>query len=304
MSGKDARIGLALGGGGARGWAHLGVLTAMAEKGLRPAGIAGTSMGALVGGFAAADKLDDLREIARELDLRKVVSLFAETAFPRSGIVNGKKIMAFAREYLGAPDIGSLPIPFRAVATDIQSGEEVVLAEGDLVDAIRASIAIPGIFTPVRHGDRYLADGGLVTPLPLEVARGLEVDTVIAVDLHGDWPQPTRFREKASKVRQAVEEGKLPAWWAQLRRQFEDKADQVLRGWSQADEGPNLFAVLGNTIDIVSAQRTRDLLADHQPDLLIQPELGDIGHMEFHRAEEAIEAGYEAGTKALADAGY
>lgn len=304
MSGKDARIGLALGGGGARGWAHLGVLTAMEEKGLKPAAIAGTSMGALVGGFAAAGKLDDLREIARELDLRKVISLFAETAFPRSGIVNGKKIMAFAREHLGAPDIQDLPIPYRAVATDIQTGHEVVLGEGDLVDAIRASIAIPGIFTPVRLGDRYLADGGLVTPLPLHVARDLGVETVIAIDLHGDWPQPTRFRQRAAKVREAVGEGKLPEWWAQLRRQFENKADQVLRGWSQSDDGPNLFGVLGNTIDIVSAQRTRDLLADHQPDLLIQPELGDVGHMEFHRAEEAIDAGYEAGVKALAEAGF
>lgn len=302
MTTPTPRIGLALGGGGARGWAHLGVLTAMKERGIAVHAIAGTSMGALVGGFAAADKLANLRDISADLDLRRVISLFAETSIPRSGIVNGRKIMKLAREYLGAPDIRDLPVAYRAVATDIQTGEEVVLDRGDLVEAIRASIAIPGIFTPVKWDNRFLADGGLVTPLPLEAVRAMKVDKVIGVDLHGTWPQPPprRIRDRVNKVRDSLHSPDLPDWWKQLWAQLEARADKALNGWSQANDSPNLFTVLGNTIDIVSAQRTRDILADTRPDLLIQPEVGDIGHMEFHRAGEAIDAGYEAGRKAFA----
>lgn len=300
MTDQRQKVGLALGGGGARGWAHLGVLLAMEEAGVTYDAIAGTSMGALVGGFAAARKLDGLREISEELDLKRVISLFAETTLPRSGIVNGKKIMNLAREYLGTPDIRDLPIPFCAVATDIQTGEEVVLSSGDLVEAIRASIAIPGIFTPVKRDGHYLADGGLVSPLPVDAVREMGVDRVIGVDLHGTWPQrPTPMQEKAISMRTRMKSQNLPDWWNQFWRQLETKADQWINGWSREADGPNLFTVLGNTIDIVSAQRTRTILASRQPDLLIQPQVGNIGHMEFHRADEAIEAGYQAGKVAF-----
>ncbi|HMO05918.1 MAG TPA: patatin-like phospholipase family protein [Kiritimatiellia bacterium] len=196
------RIGLALGGGGARGWAHLGVLRALADRQVRPAAIAGTSIGSLVGGFAAAGQLDALIAELRGMDLKRVIGLFAERKLPRAGLVDGRHVIALIREHLGNPVIESLALPFYAVATDAESGAEVVLDRGDLVTAIRASISIPGMFSPVPWQGRYLVDGGLVNPLPVSVlAARRDLDAVIAVNLHGDGLTPFECGHTSASAR-------------------------------------------------------------------------------------------------------
>ena len=180
-------IGLALGGGAARGWAHVGVLEALDSRGLEIKAVAGTSIGALIGAFAAADKLDELKEISTSFGRRAAFKLF-DPVFPVAGFVDGRKVEQFLREHLGDINIEDLPIPYAAVAVDLATGESLELHEGSVVDAVRASISIPGVFTPALSQGRCLVDGGLANPLPVDVVRGMGGDRVIAVDLNKDLP--------------------------------------------------------------------------------------------------------------------
>ena len=177
------KIGLALGSGSARGLAHLGVIRAVQEAGIKVDYVAGTSIGALVGAVYAAGSIDSLESTFQKFDWKKMVSFF-DVIFPKSGLIDGAKVRELVRALVHAEVIESLPIPFCAVATDIQSGEEVVIRQGDLIEAVRASIAVPGIFTPVRSNGLLLVDGGLVNPVPVSVVRAMGAEIVIAVDLN------------------------------------------------------------------------------------------------------------------------
>jgi NTE family protein len=181
----QARVGLALGSGSARGWAHIGVIRALAESGVRVDYIAGTSIGAIVGAVYASGKIDSLENVILQLDWKKIVYFF-DVVFPKSGLIDGNKVADFIRSYVGEMNIEDLPIPFCAVSTDLATGNEVVIKEGDIIEAIRASISVPGIFTPVKKDDMTLVDGGLVNPVPVCVAREMVADFVIAVDLNHD----------------------------------------------------------------------------------------------------------------------
>ena len=181
--GRHKRVGLALGSGGARGWAHLGVLQALKEKGVRIDMVAGTSMGALVGAFLAAAREDVLRDLATHLDWKGLRRFFWEISLSRSGLTDGRKLLEETRNLLGVAEFRDLKLPFRAVATDLNTGGEVALNSGDLLEALRASISIPGVFSPVWVGRRLLVDGGLVNPVPVNAARAMGADTVIAVDV-------------------------------------------------------------------------------------------------------------------------
>lgn len=302
----NLHTGLALGGGGARGWAHLGVLKALAERNIKIDAYAGTSIGSLVGGFAAAGKLDELHRILQELDLKQILYLFAEKKLPKSGLVDGRKIVELIRRHVGYPDIESLPVMYYAVATNIESGGEVVFDRGDLVTAIRASIAIPGVFSPVRHEGQFLLDGGLVNPLPVSVLRSRGVKRIIAVNLHGEVPppinrQPLSLPQKSSRrnVGRDEEQSAVSAWLEKQKDKIDQTAQETIRHWLAKSAGPNLLTILGNTVDIVSIRLTMTSLREFPPDLLIQPKVGNIGHMEFYRVEEGIRAGYEAAIMAL-----
>lgn len=181
------RMGLALGGGAARGWAHLGVLEVLGEHGIQVGAIAGTSIGALVGAFAAAGKLEQLRTISSTFGKRQAVKLF-DPVFPVYGVFDGLKVERFLREQLGTLNIEDLPIPYAAVAVNLASGEPVEFCQGSLVEAVRASISIPGLFTPAMSEQGCCVDGGLANPLPVDVVRRLCDDPVIAVDLNKDLP--------------------------------------------------------------------------------------------------------------------
>ncbi len=308
--GRKKKIGLALGGGAARGWAHLGVIQALQERGVTVDFVAGTSMGALVGGFFAAGRLPVLRELAVQLDWKQVLYYFFEMSFSRSGLVDGRKIVEWIRRNVPVHGLAELPLPFRAVATDVLSGREVVIAEGDLIDAIRASIAIPGLFTPVNRGGMVLVDGGLTNPVPVSVAREMGAEKVIAVDLNYDL---IGSRQRRRNVRldetAASAEPDAPDPLARMAPMLEKINASfrrlnlpplpVKRRPASGAALPGIADVLGNSIRIAEAQITATRLKIDPPDVLIRPEVGGIMIMDFHRAQEAIAAGYTAAVKAL-----
>jgi NTE family protein len=306
------KVGLALGSGGARGWAHIGVIEALEEAGVTVSCVAGASMGSLVGGAYAAGKLPVLREFALHLDWKQVLYYFLEVnRFPRSGLIDGTKIAAFVRQQVSRSSIESLPLPFAAVSTDVMTGREVVMKKGDLIEAIRASFSIPGIFTPVSREGAVLVDGGLVNPVPVSVARELGADYVIAVDLNqgalARKPRP-RAAAAARPAAQRLESVRRRAAASNpLLKRIDDKIRQFdvtmlkpARKWLQREDMPSVFDVLGNSLRIMEAQIAETRLKIDRPDLLIRPSVGGFNFMEFHRADEAIRAGYLATKEQLA----
>ena len=195
------KIGLALGSGSARGWAHIGVIKALDEAGIRLDYIAGTSAGAVVGAVYASGRIDSLKDVVLRLDWRKVIS-FLDVVFPKSGLIDGKKIADFVRTNVGEKNIEDLRLPFCAVSTDLATGNEVLIKNGDIIEAVRASISMPGVFTPVKISNAILVDGGLVNPVPVSVARKMGADLVIAVNLnHGIVAKRrTRKSDKPNRV--------------------------------------------------------------------------------------------------------
>jgi NTE family protein len=275
------KIGLALGGGAARGWAHIGVLRALEELDIPIAAIAGTSMGALVGAIAAADQLEALELTALGLAAKDVARNFLDLTLPRAGLIEGQKIVHLIEQHLDARRFEQLQKPFRAVATNLLDGTEVVLGAGNVIEAVRASIAIPGIFTPVTLHGALLADGGLVNPVPVSVVRTLGVDAVIAVDLNF-FAGPAAHGSLVSPKLQKRLENSAAMRWAPVRR------------WLAEAAQPNIFDVLGHAIRIIEAQIAEIRLRTEPADVLIRPDVGKVGIMEFHRAAPAIEAGYAA----------
>jgi NTE family protein len=283
------RIGLALGGGSARGWAHIGVIRALAEAGIEPDLVCGTSIGALVGAAYVGGELDRLETWVRGLRVQTVVS-FLDFSLG-GGLIKGEKLIAFFRSHFVDRDIRELARPFGAVATDLQRGREVWLREGGVSDAVRASIALPGLFTPAQRDGRWLVDGGLVNPVPVSLCRAMGADLVIAVDLNADLlgrhlkPKPARAPRQPDAD--------------------ETLADSVMariqNGMSQLginhDDGPRppaMLEVLASSINIMQVLITRSRLAGEPADVMVTPRLADLGLMEFHRADVAIEAGRRA----------
>jgi len=297
------RIGLALGSGGARGWAHVGVLQRLREMGVPVACVAGTSIGAIMGAAFAGGRIDVVEDLSRVLDWRRVATLFLEVSFPRGGLVSGKRIQQLLQDIVGVTRIEELAIPFAAVAADLRSEEQVVLDRGSLVDALRASIAIPGIFTPAHHDGQDLIDGGTVNPLPIDVARLLGADVVIAVDInlcHGrgcapdaQAPAPPRPLSREVPAILARVGERLPPLQGAM-------ADAMQRWFHRESKELNIFDVLTRAVRIAENQITRSRLTIDPPTILIQPAVGDIDTLEFHRSAPAIAAG-RAATDAVAD---
>ncbi|HEX7970768.1 MAG TPA: patatin-like phospholipase family protein, partial [Thiobacillus sp.] len=204
MANSPTRIGLALGGGAARGWAHIGVIRALADAGIEPDIVCGTSIGALVGAAYVGGELDRLEAWVRSLSVQTVVS-FLDFSLG-GGLIKGDRLIAFFRSHFVDRDIRDLARPFGAVATDLQRGREVWLREGTVTDAVRASIALPGLFTPARRDGVWLVDGGLVNPVPVSLCRAMGADLVIAVDLNADLlgrhlkPKPAKTPRKRAKT--------------------------------------------------------------------------------------------------------
>ena len=296
------KIGLALGSGSARGWAHIGVIQALEEAGINVDYVAGTSIGALVGAAYAAGNIDVLRDIALQLNWKQIFYFF-DIVFPKSGLIDGKKIADFIRNNMQERNIEELSLPFRAVSTDLAKGCEVVIHEGDIVEAIRASISIPGIFTPVMKNELVLIDGGLVNPVPVSTVREMGADFVIAVDLNHDIIGKkgyTRTNNSDSgavvpdsgTVQSFIEKNKFLEALNKRIKTLDLPVLTQINQWRVKDPLPNIFEVLLTSVTIMEAQITATRLKTDPPELLIQPNLGHIKLLEFNRAEEAIAEGY------------
>jgi NTE family protein len=320
MTNIATNIGVAFGGGAARGWAHIGVLQALIEAGIRPSVVAGTSIGAVVGGCHVADRLDHLIDFARGLTRRKVFGYF-DLNLNGSGLINGERLNIVLRDAIGDMRIEELPVHFTAVATEIGSGHEVWLSRGDLVDAVRASYAIPGVFRPVSLDGRWLFDGALVNPIPVTVCRALGAQYVIAVNLNADLfglgtvladvkaartsrgtgighnsvnsdtPEPLPDALEAPEDALTFRNG----WGATrlLQRQIFGRRRDGL------DVAPSISTVMVDAFNIVHDRIARSRLAGDPPDVMISPRLSGIGLFDFHRADELIERGYVAGQRVL-----
>lgn len=286
------RIGLALGSGSARGWAHIGVIRALTEAGVKPDLVCGTSIGAVVGAVYVDGDLDRLEQWVKTLTWQGVVG-FLDLSLG-GGLIKGERLVDHFRRTFSDAQMEQLKTPFAAVATDLETGAEVWLREGLVLDAVRASIALPGLFTPVRRGGRILVDGGLVNPVPVSVCRAMGADVVIAVDLNSDL---VGRHLKPPLESDAAPDGEEAGSW--LQRLSESIASL---GWSSPEpqpRTPSLLEVIASSVNIMQMRITRSRLAGDPADVLIAPRLAHIGLMEFHRAATCIEAGRNAARHAL-----
>ena len=284
-------IGLALGGGSARGWAHIGVIRALADAGIEPDLVCGTSIGALVGAAYLDGDLDLLETWVRGLRLQTVVS-FLDFSLG-SGLIKGDRLIEFFRSHFVDRDIRELDRPFGAVATDLRRGREVWLREGRVSDAVHASIALPGLFTPVLRDGSWLVDGGLVNPVPVSLCRAMGADLVIAVDLNADLlgrhlkPRPA----KATRPRDSAEPETLTDT---VMARIQMGMTQLGINHNDVPRPPAMLDVLASSINIMQVLITRSRLAGEPADVMITPLLADLDLMEFHRGSIAIDAGRRA----------
>ena len=299
MSHTSPRIGLALGSGSARGWSHIGVIRALERAGIAPDIVCGTSIGALVGAAYAAGEHARLEPWVRGLKWQAVVGLLDWKM--GGGLMAGGKLTQFFRSQYADPGIEQLPKAFGCVATDLASGREVWLRSGSVIDAVRASIALPGVFTPAVQDVRLLVDGGLVNPVPVSLCRAMGADIVIAVDLN--WELVTRRRPpspvqaiahaQADQIQQATaltHSGRLEALLSRLWPFGSTPKSAGL---------PSMFGVMSASLNIMQVRITQSRLAGEPADAMIRPRLPGIGAMDFHRGSIAIDEGERATELAL-----
>lgn len=294
QAGAPPVLGLALGGGSARGWGHIGVMRTLMTHGIKPNIIAGTSIGAVIGACYAAGQLDVVEEWARSITRRGLLG-YLDFSLSGAGLISGSRLLDKLEQTLGNMMIEDLPIAFAAIATEIGTGHEIWLTRGRLVDAVRASYALPGVFPPVRVGGRWLVDGALVNPVPVSAARALGARLVIAVNLNVDmFGRGTVIYNHGSTKADADQ---LIEAQVQKRGFFNlFGADRMMRRPGQ----PGLSTVMVDAFNIIQDRITRARLAGDPPDVLIGPRLGRIGLFDFHRADDAIRLGAEATERALA----
>lgn len=291
-------MGIALGSGSARGWSHIGVIRSLLEAEIPIDFTCGASIGALVAGSFAAGFLDPLDRWVRKLSWSHIIG-FMDVMIPRSGLVEGEKITGYLRGVLSDPRIEDLPVPFCAVATDLKTGKEVRIREGSLIDAVRASISLPGIFTPYGRNGHWLVDGGLVNPVPVSPCREMGADIVIAVNLNSDImgkPQVRRMANPPNNNKNGLSTRAQGRWAAFLNQTAQQGNLTLFRQifQEQPERGPSLFDVMATSVKIMQDAITRQRLLTDPPDVLIKPKLAHIGLMEFNRADEAIEEGKRA----------
>ncbi|OAJ55473.1 patatin-like phospholipase family protein [Paraburkholderia ginsengiterrae] len=301
---RHSRIGLVLGGGAARGWAHIGAIRALHDAGIKPDVVCGTSIGALVGAVYANGDLDWLEEWVAKLTWQTVVRLL-DLRFS-GGLLGGRKVIQLFADKFNGRSIAQLNMPFAAVATELDTGRESWLQDGSVVDAVRASIAIPGIFTPVLHEGVWLVDGGLSNPVPVSLARGMRADCVIAVDLNNDILNGRDFGGAAVDT-PAVDPAAISATTppVALRRNGKPFPSWLQPGDGRVSEDvrvppapsarvPSMLSSVAQSIDIMQVRISRSRLAGEPADILIQPRLGGMGIFDFHSAAPAIEEGRAA----------
>jgi NTE family protein len=287
---KDIRIGLALGSGAARGLAHIGIIKALHDMGIGPDIVCGCSAGAVVGGAYAAGYLDTLEEWVRSLT-RKAVIGFLDVSLLSGGVIAGERFINFFGEQIGNVHIETLPVPFASVATELVTGREVWFRSGPLVDAVRASISLPGVLAPVQINGKWLVDGGIVNPVPVSVCRAMGADVVIAVNLNSSLVG-RHFEENQRKDKSSEGPPRVGYLANRIKKGLKGGMELVLsQVWRGESNRPGLFDVIAGSINIMQDRITRSRMAGDPPDLVLVPHLEHLGLLEFYRAEEAIEEG-------------
>ena len=291
-------IGLALGGGAARGFAHIGIVRTLIAHGIVPNVVVGTSIGAVVGGAYAAGHLDTLEEWARSLQPRNILG-YLDIRLNGSGLIGGDKLAAQLEAAIGPTLIEDLPLKFATVATEVRTGHEIWLTHGRMVNAMRASYALPGIFSPVLIGDRWLVDGAMVNPVPVSAARALGAEIVIAANLSSDvFTHSTTIYSHGA----AAEAQEPPVEPAPPKRGFGKlfSAERTMKREFFGSGGrPGISSVMVDAFNIMQDRITRARLAGDPPDLLISPRVGQIGWFDFHRANDLIAFGARAAERAI-----
>jgi NTE family protein len=306
---KQARkpeIALVLGGGAARGWAHIGVIHELADMGIAPDMVVGTSVGAIVGGAYASGNLEQFEAWISGLGRVDIIRLL-DAKMTGGGFLQGNSLMAAIEKRIGDPLIEDLDMPFACVATELGTGREVWLREGSLLEACRASIALPGMFAPSRMREgKLLVDGGLVNPVPVSLARAMGGDVVIAVNLNGDLIGRHFFvhgggeeisDEDSERELAEIEEKDtmIAKWAAKMKTGFGVRLDSYISSLRKKESpDPGLFDVIAGSVDIMQDRITRSRMAGEPPDIHITPLLSHVGLMEFDRADESIREGREA----------
>jgi NTE family protein len=278
------KISLVLGSGGARGYAHIGVIEALEARGYEIVSVSGCSMGALVGGLYACGKLDAYKAWVRGLQPLDVAGLL-DLAWDKRGLMTGTKVFGRLDELVGERTIESLPIRFTAVSADINRGKEVWFQEGDLLTAIRASIAIPSVFTPVELDGMLLVDGGVLNPLPVAPTMSDRSDMTIAVNLYG----PDIEREETAAAER----------YDSLVERLASKAKSAIKERLKRQEQVHIFSILDQSFDTMQRSLTQYRLGGYPPDMTIELPKNICSTFDFHKAEMLIEAGRNAAAEAL-----
>jgi NTE family protein len=292
---RQPSIGLALGGGSARGFAHIGVLRVLQKYGIEAQIIAGTSMGAVAGGLYAAGRLDKFEEWARTLTRRRIFS-YLDFSIVGSGLIGGSRLADSLTGELGDMRIEDLPLKLTAIATEIGTGHEIWLTRGLLSEAMAASYALPGVFPPVQIGGRWLMDGAVVNPVPVSAARAAGARLVIAVNLNAF--RGTIIQNHEADDPEAVAESEEDV--AEPSRGLRGVAGRMLRRkFTGAPGKPGLATVMVDAFSVMQDRITRARLAGDPPDVTIAPRLGDVGFFDFHRAQEAIDLGAQATERSI-----
>lgn len=282
---RRRRIGLALGSGSARGWAHIGIIRELEAAGIHPDVVCGTSIGALVGGAYVAGDLDRLEEWVQTLTMKDVIS-FMDFSLS-GGLVRGGRLMDHFRQHFTDQQIEHLTTPFAAVATALDTGAEIWLRNGSIFEAVRASVAVPGFFAPVMRDGMVLVDGGLVNPVPVSLARAIGADIVIAVDLGSDI-----LGRRLRSVPPSEASDSIVGDW--MRRVWESLSVHVPLQPGDMPTMPSILDVLTTSIDIMQVRISRSRMAGDPPDLVVSPRLAHLHLLDFQRATESIEEGRRA----------
>lgn len=313
--GSRKKVGLVLGSGASRGWAHIGVIRALEEAGVYIDYIAGSSVGAYVGAVHASGSLPSLEKFLREMDGRKIFSYF-DVVFPRAGLLNGsKRVQELFSMHTDAENFDDLDIPLMMVATDLERGKKVILKSGSILKALRATMSYPGLFEPVHMGGRWLVDGGIVDPVPVGLARAMGAEVVIAVDLNSrivsrssgiDQVSPeTGSGDTVIQLESSASSGtgkellkKMGDYYDNIEQRLRQKTSDFLH---RETPTPDIIETVMTSVGIMQERITRINLAVDQPDILIQPRLGELKMMNFDRIEHTIQEGYIGASEQMQD---
>jgi NTE family protein len=293
---RKPKVALALGSGAARGWAHIGVIDELKALGIEPEIVAGSSIGALVGAAYAADQLERLEHWTLELDWRGILK-YLDPSLMGGGLIEGEKLSALVAQYVEDLHFEELPRRLGVVATDLESGREIWFREGPVMEAVRASIGLPGVFTPISHEGRWLVDGGLSNPVPVSLCRAMGADLVIAVNLNGDI-LGRHFRRESKRTEAVAGTGGEDLWnrlAGQLKNTISSRKDMLLTRLLGEDRShPGLYEVLASALNIMQDRLTRSRMAGDPPDIILTPRLSHLGLMEYDQAALAIEEGRQS----------